>query len=122
MPRVLIVDDESQIRELVATIVRRVDPSADVENAASAAYAHVLDEQGFDPDLTITDWDMTEKGDGAEVVKLVHNKPIPSKIIVISGRPIGAEAMALGADLFLQKPYHLEEMMTAVRGLLNNQS
>jgi len=114
--RVLIVDDEAQIRRALRTALTghgyRVDVAEDGESGLAALASQV-------PDVLVLDLVMPGL-DGFEVLRQTRtwsNLPI----IVLSAR--GEErdkvqALDLGADDYLTKPFGMEELLARVRAVL----
>ena len=73
-----------------------------------------------DFDLLITDILMPGR-DGFELLKLIKEKSINIKIIVLTGKKTEVDAvraLELGADEFVTKPFNLEEFGVRLRKLM----
>ena len=119
MARVLVVDDDFQMREMLGVILQR--KGYDVITAADGRLAVQLQKKSpFD--LVITDIIMPEKEGLETISELRHSYPC-LKIIAISGggrhRPGGYLELArqLGADRILAKPFGSWEILSAVNEL-----
>jgi two-component system phosphate regulon response regulator PhoB len=118
-PKVLVVEDETDIRDLLTFNLRQ--QGYDVAAAESGGAA--LDELGpFSPDLVILDLmlpDMT----GIEVCRRIRGrdrKPQPSVIMLTAkgeeiDRVVGFE---VGADDYVVKPFSMRELLLRVRARL----
>src|SRR5579862_4088988 len=105
-PRVLIVDDEPDLIELVAMTLRRMNLNAQgVADLVSARER--LSEQPFD--LCLTDMRLPD-GDGLELVEWIqqHQPDIPVAVITAHGNVESAvRALKCGAFDFVSKPLDL---------------
>jgi two-component system KDP operon response regulator KdpE len=114
--RILVVDDEAQIRTALA---RALDARGyEVESAADGQEA--LDRAATQPpDLVVLDLNMPVMG-GLEVTRRIRSwSPVP--ILVLSVRdeePDKISALDLGADDYLTKPFGVGELLARVRALL----
>lgn len=117
--RVLVVDDEPQVREALKLILSRV---YQVEVAAGGAEALKLcSSASFD--LVLVDLMMPDI-DGLEVLKQLKSK-LPSLPVIMltasSAVKSAVEAMRLGAVDYLNKPYDVEELLERIESTLGEQ-
>jgi len=119
--RVLIIDDDEQIRVLLQQMMEWA--GFDVSVAENGRIAMQIMQQ--EPaDLVITDLIMPEQ-EGLETISRLKKEYDGIKIIAISGGGrIGPEAylpaaLELGADLVFSKPFDVQEVVNAVKQLLN---
>lgn len=119
MARVLIMDDEEPMRDVMRTILE--EDGHDVQEAANGAVG--LDMYRAQPaDVVVTDLIMPEK-DGIETIRDLRREFPNVKIIAISGRGgVGIKAnleraRLIGADVAIQKPCGPSEIRDAVRVL-----
>ena len=115
--KILIVDDEKEIRSMIRRTVDSEFPQAVIEEAGDGFTAgwKVRD---FHPQLVLLDISMPGQ-DGFQVIQRVrqYSLPEPPRILVISGRPaeeIEKKALGLGADGFLQKPFLIQELQEKI--------
>ncbi len=114
--RVLVVDDEEQIRRAVGRALTArgyvVEMAADGETALSVV-------RTFDPDLVVLDLNLPGI-DGLLVARQLRTwSSVP--ILVLSVREDEADKVAaldIGADDYLTKPFGTDELMARVRALL----
>ncbi len=114
MRRVLVVDDEENLRLLVRTILRR--EGLEVEVAASGEQALALVET-FGPDVILTDVRMPRMG-GLDLLTTLKAKGNDAVVIVMSAYgnvDLAIEAMKAGAYDYLQKPFKPEELVLVLR-------
>lgn len=122
MIRILVVDDDYQMREMLGVILER--KGYDVKTASDGNAAIQL-QQTKPFDIIITDIIMPEK-EGLETISELRRGYPRLKIIAISGggryRPEGYLELAkqLGADLVLAKPFGSWEILSAVKELTVN--
>ena len=117
-PLVLVVDDESPIREIERRILERGGYRV-VEAASGAdAFAHITD--GPSPDLMVVDLDMPEMS-GEELVQRVHNSVGRLKVLYVTGnidRLLDVRELAWEGEAFLDKPFTAKGLLEAVSMLL----
>ncbi len=112
--KILVVDDEEQIRELVKEILE--DEGFQVEVAESGEEALALLE-GKNYDLVFLDiW--LPGIDGMEVLKRILGGPSPPHVVMISGHgtiSTAVEAIKIGAYDFIEKPLSMERLIVVAR-------
>ena len=115
-PKVLVVDDEPQIRVLLrATLARAGYAVAEASSAREALNAKAIDK----PDLVLLDLGLPDR-DGLELVTALRSEP-RSALIVVSARDQTEQKVAaldLGADDYVTKPFDTEELLARVRASL----
>jgi two-component system NtrC family response regulator len=119
--RVLLVEDESAQRRLIAEILGRegysVQEAGTVEEALAALDAEV-------PDLVLCDWRIPG-GDGGELLDEVRRRVLGCAFVVMTAYGSIAhavEAIRRGADDYLGKPFEREALVLAVRRVLRTRS
>lgn len=117
-PKVLVVDDEPQIRTLLkATLNRAGYAVVEAANGREALNAKSIDK----PDLVLLDLGLPDR-DGLELVTLLRQEP-RAALIVISARDQTDQKVAaldLGADDYVTKPFDTEELLARVRASLRH--
>ena len=117
-PKVLVVDDEPQIRTLLkATLTRAGYAVVEAANGREALNAKSIDK----PDLVLLDLGLPDR-DGLELVTLLRQEP-RAALIVISARDQTDQKVAaldLGADDYVTKPFDTEELLARVRASLRH--
>jgi excisionase family DNA binding protein len=114
--RVLIVDDEQDIVEVLEKILED-DAKYEVEVGRSGFEAGVGAEK-FRPHVMLLDMHLSDI-DGREVARQVKNNPDLqlTKVIAMSGKMTDEDAKALlatGFDGFLKKPFHVRQVIEAI--------
>jgi two-component system response regulator AtoC len=119
---ILIVDDETNLRKTLATILRGRGYLILEASDGSEALELLRDAT---PDLVFTDWKMPEIG-GEEVLRYMRRdarlSAIPVIVITAFGSSHSAiEAVRLGAYDFITKPFDLQDIsLTAERALAHS--
>ena len=118
-PRVLVVDDEPALVELVAEVVRSMNPDVRVLTAANLAEAErVLNTQ--DVQVLVTDVHLPD-GDGTALLPLLRRRQPTARAIVITGQPTVDKAVLAirgGAVDFVAKPFTNQLLAERVAGAL----
>ncbi len=110
---VLVVDDEEDSRELIATILRRA--GADVASAAGGCSALELLGK-WSPDVVVSDLAMPG-GDGCELVSQLRQRNAPVATIAVSGftgDEDSTRALEAGFDVYMSKPIDATALVEAV--------
>jgi CheY-like chemotaxis protein len=112
MAKILVVDDEEPVRELLAMVLEAVGHQ--VQQAIHGRQALDLAAQQ-PPDLVIVDAMMPVMG-GAELCRRLKSTPSTAAVPVILMSAAGAPAArGANADAFLAKPFNLSDMETLVQ-------
>ncbi|MGA6826954.1 response regulator transcription factor [Nitrospira sp. NS4] len=114
--RILVVDDEPQIRHSLQVNLERSGYAVETVETGEEALSSFGNRR---PDVVIVDLIMPGIG-GAEVVRRVREaSTVP--IIVLSAigeEPRKVEALELGADDYITKPFGMDELLARIRSLL----
>ena len=116
-PRVLVVDDEHNLTELLSMALRYEGWEV---KAAGTGMAAVRAAREFEPDAVALDM-MLPDMDGMEVLHRMreHNQRIP--VLFLTARDAVEDRIAgltAGGDDYVTKPFSLEEVVARLRGLL----
>lgn len=115
-PRILIVDDDVNLRSLLDLALRRLDMDVVFESDGESA---LMNFEAHRPDLAIVDV-MMPGLDGWEVVRRIRDvSDIP--ILMLTAKTADhdrARGLNLGADDYLTKPFSLVELEARLRALL----
>jgi two-component system phosphate regulon response regulator PhoB len=108
--KILIVDDEPSIQEIVRELLRR--EGHEVVSARDSKAGIELIEKDH-PDLITTDMNNSAVS-GLEVVRAArkHDPSIP--VIVLTGSRSKSKAMNAGACAFRKKPFEIRDFLNAV--------
>jgi len=115
--RVLIADDEPQVRSALQFVLEQEPGIAVVGEAGDAAEALVL-AAARRPDLALLDWELPGQNGTSALAGLLAVEP-GMKVIVLSGRPdVQWEALATGAAAFVCKVEPPERLLAAMKDCL----
>jgi two-component system OmpR family response regulator len=115
--RLLVVDDEPNIRELLATSLRFA--GFEVYAAADGAAALRLARQ-VEPDLVVLDV-MLPDMDGFTVTRRLREKGQHVPVLFLTARDDTADkvtGLTVGGDDYVTKPFSLEEVVARIRAVL----
>jgi two-component system response regulator AtoC len=114
MRRILVVDDEENIRLVLKTLLKKHGFDVEVADSGDAALA-LLD--AFDPNVILTDVRMPRMG-GMDLLATLKAKQHPATVIVMSAYgsvDLAIEAMKAGAYDYVSKPFKPDEIVLALR-------
>ena len=119
MKRVLIVDDERSMREMLAILLKK--EGLDVRSAGSRAEAaDALARSAVD--LVLTDVKLPD-GDGLEILRHVKAGSPETAVVVMTAygtTEMAVAARKLGAEAYILKPFDVDELRIVVRDALAN--
>jgi two-component system OmpR family response regulator len=116
-PRILVVDDEPSITDLVSTVLRY--EGFQVETAATGRRA-LRSVTSFRPHLVVLDV-MLPDLDGFDVQRRMAADGLRTPILFLTARDATEDkirGLTMGADDYVTKPFSLEELVARVRAIL----
>ena len=116
--QVFLVDDEANIRRMLAALLR--DEGFTVAEAANGNAALLQIDQ-VDPDVVLLDLLMPPGPDGLETLARLRERGVTTPVIMMSGKAQltdAVRAVKLGAFQFLEKPLAPEAVLVTVRAAL----
>jgi two-component system, NtrC family, nitrogen regulation response regulator NtrX len=116
--QVLLVDDEANIRRMLAALLR--NEGFNVTEAPNGNAALLLMDQA-DPDVVLLDLMMPPGPDGLETLTRMRDRGRLAPVIMMSGKAQltdAVRAVKLGAFQFLEKPLSPEGVLVTVRAAL----
>jgi DNA-binding response OmpR family regulator len=122
---VLIVENETEIQEVLCSILELAE--CEVERAANGAIALeklTATPESIAPDLIFLDL-MMPKMSGVTFVQELrkHKRFLETPIIVVSGdMQVREQVNALGMDVFIGKPFSVNEVLDVVNALIGESS
>ncbi len=115
--RILVVEDETELRELLGRALKRqghaVDLAADGIDGLHYAAEYPID-------LAIIDLGLPGES-GMEIVRQVRERGLKYPILILTARSDWqdkVEALEIGADDYVTKPFRIEELMARVNALM----
>jgi len=112
--RVLVVDDEENLRLVLRTLLRRHGYEVETAESGEDALGMV---DSFGPDVVLTDVRMPKMG-GLDLLTTLKAKGNEATVIVMSAygnMDLALEAMKAGAYDYVQKPFKPDEIVLALR-------
>jgi DNA-binding NtrC family response regulator len=117
MARILIVDDQEQIRKILTVLLR--DQGHRVESRGSAEEALELQSE-LEPELVLLDLKLPGMQGNEALEKLLAATPVPDVVIMTAYASIrsAVEAMRAGAFDYITKPFDNDELLLLVDRVL----
>ena len=115
--RVLIVDDEVNLAELIAMALRYEGWDVQMAHTGSKAVAAAKE---FKPDAVVLDW-MLPDFDGLEVLRRMRTTDTGVPVLFLTARDSVEDRVAgltAGGDDYVTKPFSLEEVVARLRALM----
>lgn len=114
--RILIVEDEKDLCQMIAKSLKESGYEVDIANNGNEAM-ELLDVENYD--LIVLDLNLPEI-DGMEILEEFRTFNQDTKIIILSARSQikdKVEGLDKGANDYLSKPFHLDELEARIRSL-----
>jgi len=115
--RVLVVEDDTDIREQLIESLQKEGYVVDAAADGSQGLYYALE---YPIDLAIVDLGLPEVS-GLEIIKRLRDKGHDYPVIVLTARTRWqnrVEGLEAGADDYVDKPFHQEELLARMRALL----
>jgi two-component system phosphate regulon response regulator PhoB len=121
--RVLIVDDEPAIREMIRVALEISDFECMEAANAQEAHAQIIDHK---PDLVLLDW-MLPGTSGVELLRRLKREELTKNVPVIMLTAKGEldnkiQGLDVGADDYVTKPFAPRELMARIKAVLRRGS
>ena len=117
MPKILLVEDDQQLAEKIATALKFDHYQVEVMHNGDDAL-DLLRKFAFD--LIILDWNLPEKT-GVEICQDFRTRGGATPILFLTGRGSILDketGFMVGGDDYLTKPFHMKELAARIRALL----
>ena len=114
MRRILVVDDEENLRLVLRTLLRRANYEVETASTGEEALERV---ESFGPDVVLTDVRMP-KMSGLDLLAALRAKSSSAVVIVMSAYgsvDLALEAMKAGAYDYVQKPFKPDEILLVLK-------
>ena len=117
--RILVVEDEQPIRDLIAFGLRRAGCDVALAEHSQAALASIGDRR---PDIVLVDWMLPDMS-GLELVRVLRRDASTRDIPVVMLTARGEEAdkvagLESGADDYVTKPFSARELIARIQAVL----
>jgi two-component system OmpR family response regulator len=115
--RILVVDDDPSITELVGTVLRYEGFEVAAASTGREALSSI---ERFRPDLVVLDVMLADL-DGFEVTRRLRSEAKGVPIVFLTARDATEDkvsGLALGGDDYVTKPFSLDELLARVRAVL----
>ncbi|MSS83373.1 response regulator transcription factor [Actinomycetaceae bacterium WB03_NA08] len=115
--RLLVVDDEPNIRDLLASSLRFAGFEVEVAADGASAYHQARD---FKPDLVVLDV-MLPDMDGFTVTRRMRDSGLRIPVLFLTARDDmrdKIQGLTVGGDDYVTKPFGLEEVVARIRAVL----
>lgn len=115
MSKILVIDDDTVIRTLLSTVLRKVGYEVITAAEGTTGLKLAADE---DPDLVITDYQMPGLN-GMELLEALHIRVPFLPVIMLTAHgdmALTIRSMQAGAYDYLEKPIKMEELVRIVKG------
>jgi two-component system alkaline phosphatase synthesis response regulator PhoP len=115
--RILIVEDETTLANLISYNLKQKGYSVDVEKNGAQGYQRIITESYH---LILLDWMLPEM-DGVEVCRKIRRHGVSTPIIMLTAKSTEEEiieGLNAGADDYISKPFSVGELMARVGAAL----
>lgn len=117
--KILIVDDEPAIREMLRMSLEIADFDCSEAPDARSAHAAIIDNT---PDLVLLDW-MLPGGSGIDLLRRLRSSELTAKLPVImltakTEEDNKIQGLDVGADDYITKPFSPREMLSRIKAVL----
>ena len=120
-PKILIVDDSQELLEIMCEYLETCGYTVHMTTESKEALRLIA---AAEYDVVVSDIHMPEM-DGLELMARIKNKHPGLPVVLITGYSVSEArkiAMEKGADAFVEKPFHMKEIIDVVANLLNNKN
>jgi two-component system response regulator PhoP len=115
--RILVIEDERELRELLGRALKKIGYAVDLIEDGDEGLFYATE---YPVDLAIVDLGLPGRS-GMEIVRELRKRQLSYPVLVLTARSDWqdkVQALELGADDYVPKPFRLEEVMARVQALL----
>ena len=115
--RILVIEDETELRELIGRALKKEGFAVDLCADGTEGLYYATE---YPVDLAIIDLGLPAVS-GMEIVRTVRDRDLAYPVLILTARSDWqdkVEALELGADDYVTKPFRLEELIARVHALL----
>lgn len=115
--RILVIEDELELRELLGRALRKAGYAVDLIDDGDEGLFYATE---YPIDLAIVDLGLPGQS-GMEIIRALRKRDLSYPVLVLTARSDWqdkVQALELGADDYVTKPFRLEELMARVQALL----
>jgi DNA-binding response OmpR family regulator len=119
--RVLVVEDEQSVASLISRSLSEQGFDAEIEENGDVACERALNEPF---DAIVLDI-MLPGRDGLSIIRILRENRITTPVLLVTARSAISErvdGLTAGADDYLSKPFHTEELVARVKALVRRAS
>ena len=111
MAKVLVVEDDEFLQELLAECIETCDHSVVKAGTGKAALENI---ENDDFDVILLDWQLPDM-EGVSILEKYRSGDGKAKVVMLTGmRDKADEVRRLGADEFLAKPFKMHEILNVL--------
>lgn len=111
MAKVLVVEDDEFLQELLAECIETCDHSVVKAGTGKDALANI---ESGDFDVILLDWQLPDM-EGVSILEQYKSGEGKAKVVMLTGmRDKADEVKKLGADEFLAKPFKIHEILSVL--------
>jgi DNA-binding response OmpR family regulator len=123
--KILVVDDDSAVRDMLSTFLKAEGYSVDSAEGVGAAL-ELMKSNSYDIMLIDKNMPGTDGGreGGLDLLRSVRSQSLSSEVIMMTGHPTVEtikEALSLGACDYIRKPFSLEDLRQRISRLVHQQ-
>lgn len=115
--RILIIEDDERLTRVMARVLRQerfdVDLAHDGETGLDQALTGIYD-------ALVVDW-MLPRRDGLDIIQELRRAGLATPVLMLTARgelPERVRGLNAGADDYLPKPFHFDELLARMRALI----